>query len=170
MIQVVFDASDRAVDYLFVDSNPGFERQTGMVDVIGRSMRTLAGDHEEHWFTIYGQFARTGLPTRFEAEAVALRRWFDVYAFRVGDPDEHLVAASRRANAQRVHPHPGRGPQLPAPAGGSRLVAIRWERRAGGTRVPASLREPVRVLEGSDLGRVATAAWQPALDCGHPRP
>ena len=42
--------------------------------------------HEAHWFEIYGQVALTGVSVRFEHEAAALERWYDVYAFRVGDP------------------------------------------------------------------------------------
>ena len=54
-------------------------------------MRALAPAHEAHWFHTYGEVARTGIPMRFEAVADALSRWYDVYAFRVGDPGQDLV-------------------------------------------------------------------------------
>ncbi len=62
------------------------------MDAWGRRMRELAPAHEEHWFEIYGRVARTGEAVRFENEARALNRWFDVYAFRVGRPEERRVA------------------------------------------------------------------------------
>ncbi|WP_206107705.1 PAS domain S-box protein [Paludisphaera rhizosphaerae] len=89
--QVVFDG-DRPVDYRFMEANPVFETQTGLVDVVGRSARELVPDLEDHWFAIYGEVARTGVPTRFLERAEAMGRWFDVYAFRVGAPDEAMVA------------------------------------------------------------------------------
>src|SRR5688572_976699 len=45
-VEVLFDAGGRAVDYRFLDANPAFERQTGLRDVIGRTMRELVPDHE----------------------------------------------------------------------------------------------------------------------------
>ena len=92
VVQVQFDDHGNADDYVFVEANPSFERQTGLVDAVGRRMRELAPQHEDHWFRTYGDVARTRNPTRFEARAEALRRWYDVYAFAVGDPGQDLVA------------------------------------------------------------------------------
>src|SRR5215204_6249367 len=91
-IEVLFDANGRAVDYRFIDVNPAFEDQTGLAGAVGRRMRELAPSHEEHWFRIYGDVALTGVPVRFEQEAAALGRWFDVFAFRVGEPQQRRVA------------------------------------------------------------------------------
>ncbi|MGE5098038.1 MAG: ATP-binding protein, partial [Betaproteobacteria bacterium] len=92
VIKVLFDADGTPVDYVFLETNPSFERQTGLVGAIGRSMRALAPAHEEHWFTTYGDIATNGEAIRFDAPAHALGRWYDVYAFRVGEPSQHLVA------------------------------------------------------------------------------
>jgi len=86
VIEVLFDAQERPVDYRFIEVNPSFERQTGLSDAVGRRMRELAPAHEEHWFRIYGEVALGGQSVRFENRAEALHRWYDVYAFRVGDP------------------------------------------------------------------------------------
>jgi signal transduction histidine kinase/CheY-like chemotaxis protein len=92
VIEVLFDAQSIAIDYVFVETSPSFHRQTGMAHAVGRSMRSLAPGHEEHWFRTYGSVAATGQPQRFEAPAQALGRWYDVYAFRVGEPWQNLVA------------------------------------------------------------------------------
>ncbi len=80
-------------DYRFVEVNPAFAGQTGLKDAQGRWMRDLAPGHEQHWFDIYGKVATTGEAVRFEHFAEKLgARWFDVHAFRVGDPASRRVA------------------------------------------------------------------------------
>ncbi|MGA2109550.1 MAG: PAS domain S-box protein [Syntrophorhabdales bacterium] len=92
IVEMVFDGSGRPVDYRFLEVNAAFEKQTGLHDAEGRLMRDLAPDHEAHWFEIYGKIALTGEPLRFVNEARALNRWYEVYAYRVGKPEERQVA------------------------------------------------------------------------------
>ena len=92
IIEVAFDDANRPRDYLFVDANPAFERQTGLVDAIGKTARELVPDLEEHWFETYGRVAATGEPTRLQQGSQPMGRWFDVYAFRIGRPDDRRVA------------------------------------------------------------------------------
>lgn len=91
-IEVLFDDAGEPVDYRFLETNAAFERLTGIVNAPGRSMREIATEHEDFWFKVYGRIARTGEPSRFEHEAAALGRNYDVYAFRVGAPEENQVA------------------------------------------------------------------------------
>jgi PAS domain S-box-containing protein len=113
IIELKFDADGNPLDYCFLEVNPAFERQTGLVDAVGKWMRTLAPEHEQHWFDIYAKVAVSGEPLRFEMPAHALEdRWYDVYAFRIGDAAKRHVgvlfnditarkrseAALRRAN------------------------------------------------------------------------
>ncbi len=92
VIEMLFDDAGQPTDYLFLEVNPAFEHQTGLKAAAGKRMRELAPDHEDDWFRIYGRVATTGLPTRFEAQAAALGRWYDVFASRVGEANEHHVA------------------------------------------------------------------------------
>jgi PAS domain S-box-containing protein len=92
VIEMKFDEAGTPVDYLFLETNPAFTRHTGLENAAGRWMRDLAPDHEQHWFDIYGQIAKTGEPVRFEQTAEALGFFYDVYAFRVGDADDNRVA------------------------------------------------------------------------------
>ena len=92
IIEVRFDEAERPVDYRFLELNPAFESQTGLKDAAGKWMRELAPDHEQHWFDLYGHVALTGEPARFENPAEALGRWYDVHAFRIGDPADRQVA------------------------------------------------------------------------------
>ena len=93
VVQMVFDDSQRAVDYRFLDINPAFQRETGLVDARGQLMRDLVPEHEQYWFDLYGHVALTGEPVRFERHAAMLAdRWFNVLAFRVDEPEAHHVA------------------------------------------------------------------------------
>ena len=92
IIQMIFDAQDRPVDYRFLEVNAAFEKQTGLPDVQGKLMRELAPAHESHWFEIYGKIALTGEPAHFTNEARELGHWYEVYAYRVGTPEERRVA------------------------------------------------------------------------------
>jgi PAS domain S-box-containing protein len=92
LIEVLFDDADNALDYRFLEVNRVFEKQTGISNAVGRRMREIAPAHEEHWFQIYGQIALTGESRRFENPALALGRFYDVYAFRLGRPEQRHVA------------------------------------------------------------------------------
>ncbi len=91
IIEMIFDKHEKPVDYRFLQVNPSFEKQTGLKDAQGKRMRDLAPQHESHWFEIYGKIALTGQPARFENPAKQLRRWYDVYAFRYGEPENRQV-------------------------------------------------------------------------------
>lgn len=108
-IEVLFDSAGDPADYRFLSVNAAFTQQTGLTDPIGRTMRELSPEHEAHWFETYGRIARNGQPERFEDRAEALGRWYDVYAFRVGAPEQRQVGIlfkdilARKRAEERVH-------------------------------------------------------------------
>ena len=83
---------ENLLDYRFLEINASFEKQTGLHDAKGKLMRSLAPNHEAHWFEIYGKVALTGEPVRFTNEAKALNRYYDVFAFPVGEGKIRKVA------------------------------------------------------------------------------
>jgi len=91
IIEMIFDKEGRPADYRFLEINAAFEKQTGLHGAEGKLMRELAPAHEAYWFEIYGNVALTGEPVRFVNEAKALNRWFEVYAYRIGKPEERQV-------------------------------------------------------------------------------
>ena len=93
IVEVRCDDDEYPIDYRFLEVNPAFERQTGLRNAVGRWMRDLAPEHEQHWFETYKRIAMNGEGLRFDYPAQALGdRWFDVHAYRVGAPSEHHVA------------------------------------------------------------------------------
>ncbi|MEG3177704.1 PAS domain-containing protein [Sphingomonas sp. RB3P16] len=92
IVEVVFEENGKATDYIFLESNPVFEEQAGFKVAPGSRMRAIAPDHEQFWFDTYGRIAVTGEPARFEHRAAALGIIFDVYAFRIDEPERGRVA------------------------------------------------------------------------------
>src|SRR4029079_2877211 len=84
-----------------VHASAACECDAGLRGATGRHMRELAPAHEEHWFRIYGEVARTGHAARFEQDAAAANRAFDVHAFRVGGAHLHHVGVLFRDITER---------------------------------------------------------------------
>src|SRR6185436_17728091 len=92
VIETLFDENQKPVDFQFLEVNPAFERQTGMRHVVGKQMRKMVPELEAIWYETYGYVAQTGKAVRFVGQAKPLKRWFDVYAFRLGGPASRKVA------------------------------------------------------------------------------
>jgi len=84
-IEMIFDSDEKPVDYRFIEMNPTFVRQTGLINAAGKTARELVPNLEEWWIETYGKVALTGEAVRFENFSAPMNRWFDVYASRLGD-------------------------------------------------------------------------------------
>lgn len=69
-------------DFRYVTANPGFAKQSGVGDVVGRTIREMFPDEPKEWFDIYDKVLATGEPIRFERELVSEGRILEVFAFR----------------------------------------------------------------------------------------
>jgi PAS domain S-box-containing protein len=103
IIEMIFDAEGKPADYRFLEINAAFEKQTGLHDAVGKRMRELAPAHEEYWFEIYGKIALTGEPEHFLNEAKALNAYYEVHAYRVGEPELRQVAIVFSDISERIH-------------------------------------------------------------------
>ena len=101
VIDVIFE-DNTPVDYRFIEVNATFEAQTGLHDPIDKTARELVPDLDESWFQIYGEVARTGEPRRFENNAPAMGRWFDVYAFPFGPPKSNRIGLLFRDITEKI--------------------------------------------------------------------
>ena len=102
VIRIILDDAGRPADYRFLEVNPSFERQTGLVDVVGKTARQLVPDLEERWFQIYGKVALTGESVRFLEGSEPMNRWFEVYATPVGSKEDLMVALMFRDVTDRT--------------------------------------------------------------------
>lgn len=107
IFEMLLDRDGTPRDYRWLETNPAFERHTGLVDAVGRTARELVPDLEPHWVKIYGDVALTGKQRRFVEHSQAMGRWFEVDAFRIGDPEELKVGLlfvdiTQRMDAERA--------------------------------------------------------------------
>jgi len=148
-IEVIFDSGDHPVDFRFLEINSAFEAQTGFRNVQGRLVRELVPELEEYWFDIYSKIALTGEPARFINEVGALNRWFDVYAYRVGRPEDRQVAIVFNDITDRIRDEV-RIKQLndELAAHATELEAANNELEAFNYSVAHDLRSPLNVISG----------------------
>jgi signal transduction histidine kinase len=92
VIEMMFDEHGAASDARYLQVNPAFVRHTGLSSAQGRTVRVVVPDIEPLWLETYGAVALTGTPVRFEQWTESMQRWFDVHAFRLGEPQARQVA------------------------------------------------------------------------------
>ncbi len=103
VIEIIFGAQHNAIDYRFLEVNPPFEEQSGLMNATGKTILELIPDFNPELIATYGQVALTGNPIRFEFEVPELNRWFDLYAFRIKSPENNKVAVLFSNITERKH-------------------------------------------------------------------
>ena len=110
VLDLLFDAAGQPVDYRYLDTNPAFEKQSGLAGAKGRTIKEIVPGIEAFWLHSYGDVARTGVPHRALHQVAALHKWFETYAFRIGPAGGHKIGVlfkdvtdqTRAAEAQRI--------------------------------------------------------------------
>jgi PAS domain S-box-containing protein len=92
VIEKVIGSAGAPLDFRYLEVNPAFAAQSGVVNVVGKTIRELLPDEPEDWYVIYDTVCRTGKPLRFERELLARERVLELYAFRVGPAENCRVA------------------------------------------------------------------------------
>ena len=82
--RMIYDEAGMPVDWVYLDVNAAFERQTGLKNITGKrvleaipEIRTLTPE----LFVTYGRVASTGRPETFEIDFKPLKRWLKVSVF-----------------------------------------------------------------------------------------
>ncbi|WP_440981201.1 response regulator [Shinella sumterensis] len=70
-------------DYVHVEANSGYERHTGIPDIVGKRLREIEPANADIWLELYGGVLRTGRAVRFEQEFKAAGRFIEVSATRI---------------------------------------------------------------------------------------
>ena len=81
--ELIVDQEGKAVDYRFLDVNPAFEVQTGLIaeEVIGKTAREVIPGIEQSdfdWIAFYGRIALAGGHETLEQYSEQLGRWYQV--------------------------------------------------------------------------------------------
>lgn len=101
--EMIVDDDGRPIDYRFLEVNARFEDHTGLKDATGRTALELVPNLERHWVEIYGKVALTGERLHFVQGSDAMGRWFDVYAFRIEEPELLRFAILFTEISERKH-------------------------------------------------------------------
>jgi PAS domain S-box-containing protein len=82
LCELVLDEQGRPVDYIILEVNPAYEKETGLTreQVVGRRIKEILPVVEQAWLDRYGELLRTRKPIHFEEYNSSLDRWFDVFA------------------------------------------------------------------------------------------
>jgi len=79
-----FDGPDGPLsDYMHIEANSGYERHTGIQNIVGKTLRQIAPTEVDGWLEIYGGVLASGKPIRFERHFVAVDRHIEVSASRI---------------------------------------------------------------------------------------
>lgn len=70
-------------DYVHIEANSGYERQTGIAGIVGKRLREIEPDAADKWIALYGGVLKTGQAIRFEQEFEAIGRFIEVSSSRV---------------------------------------------------------------------------------------
>ena len=94
--QMIFDSVGRPIDYVILEVNASYERQSGLKreEVLGRRAREFLPAVETEACEYYGTVVRTGVPVSFEQYNKSLGRWFDVQAQSLYDDGKFAVIFS----------------------------------------------------------------------------
>ena len=92
VIEFIDSAHGPLSDYVHIEANAAYAKNTGIPNVVGQKVRQMVPDEADGWVALYGEVMRTGEPVRFERELVATGRHLSVSAYRIGAASAHQVA------------------------------------------------------------------------------
>ena len=79
-------------DYKHIEVNAGYERHTGISDVLGKTLREIDPVDADRWIELYGSVLETGQPIRFERHFKTAGRHIEVSAVRVEPKSDRQVS------------------------------------------------------------------------------
>ncbi|GAB2546814.1 PAS domain-containing hybrid sensor histidine kinase/response regulator [Spirosoma aerophilum] len=79
LIEMIYDQQGQPVDWLYLEANPTFERQTG-IDPVGKRVSQVVGPVDGWWFTFYQHVLTSQTPAQTENQLSSLNRWYRIRA------------------------------------------------------------------------------------------
>jgi PAS domain S-box-containing protein len=100
-VEMLYDTTGIPVDYRFIEVNSAFEKQTGLQNALGKTIREMVPNHDAHWFEIFGHVARTGEAIDLENISLGMKQYYNVYIFRIGETGSNKVGVLFRDITKR---------------------------------------------------------------------
>ena len=94
VVELVFDSKAQPVDFIFLEVNDAFAKQTGVKVVAGGRLRDVHPSMAQGLLRLCGQVVQTGCTVRqiYEETNGLQSLWFDIHVARVDGPDSGRVA------------------------------------------------------------------------------
>ena len=84
-LEKVDTAPGEPSDFRYLSANPGFEKQTGVSGIVGKTIREAFPSEPQGWFDTYDAVMATGQSIRFERDLMSQGRVLELFAFRFDD-------------------------------------------------------------------------------------
>ena len=101
IVEILFDEGGRPRDFRYLELNPMFESQSGLLDARGRTALEMVPGLEQAWIERIGNVALSGVSDQFEAYSDVLGRWFETNASPLGEAGANQVALIFRDTTAR---------------------------------------------------------------------
>jgi PAS domain S-box-containing protein len=95
IIEMIFDETGKAVDFIYREANPALILQTG-VNLAGKSSKEVFPDMHQSILDAYGNVAKNGISVQQEYSIQALGQWFQTTASRISEGNKNLVSVISR--------------------------------------------------------------------------
>ncbi|MDZ7967369.1 MAG: ATP-binding protein [Nostoc sp. DedSLP03] len=91
IIEMLYD-DGQPVDFRFLEVNPAFETHSGFKHPVGKTARDFTPDLQAEVLTHYQNVLATGKPIEFEIQPTGVEQYFQIAAYRYGDPQNKQLA------------------------------------------------------------------------------
>jgi PAS domain S-box-containing protein len=95
---IIEQVSDEPPDFCYVEANPAFIAQSGVSNVVGKTVRQVFPDDSQEWLEICDNILKTGEPQSFEVELVTQAQVLELYAFRIDKVHRRIAVISKGIN------------------------------------------------------------------------
>lgn len=104
LLEMVYDKNGEPEDYIYLQTNPAFEKQVRFKNVVGKRVSDLVEQPNKRWLKAFGEVDKLGKPVRFEEFNRNLNdSWLNLYAFPVGRAGSRRIGTLfRNVTAQKL--------------------------------------------------------------------
>lgn len=106
IIEKVKTGPGKPSDFRYVAANPAFAKQSGIGDVVGKTMREAFPGEAQEWFDIYDTVVKTGEVIRFQRRLETQNRLLELFAFPLEEMNHRQLGVifsdiSEQENSER---------------------------------------------------------------------
>lgn len=91
MLDPIRAGDGKVTDFLYLEVNPAFEKQTAVTDPTGKRMREIFPKEDAAWIEAVGLVTYSGKSWHIQREMPCLEKWFEYDIFPVGEPGAYRV-------------------------------------------------------------------------------